>query len=150
MRIVSIIKDCVDSITSVNQFINEPRSISNILVDNGESPFIILNRPIDMPFVYRGNLVSEIYNVLLIYGTISDNTQFEQSQDNHDIEVKEMLDLAKIMVLNLSKHSEVKSVELISPMKDFINGFDVNASGIFQYLKITLLPPQPDVCATLL
>ena len=149
MRIVSVINDCYQTMPVLKQFINEPRSQGNVLVDNSDNPFLLLNRPIDMPFFYRGTLIGEVYDVLLIYGAVSSNTKFTQSQDNNDIEIASMIEQAKIMVLNLSKHSEVKSVEITSPLKDYINGFDVNAAGVFQYLRITLLPPSPEVCSTL-
>lgn len=148
MRIVQIIRDCFDTMTDLAAFINEPRSEANILTDNSASPFLILNRPVDMPFNFVANNVEEIYDVLLIYGVISSNTEYANAQDTHDIEIEAMRKQAKIMVLNLSKHPEVKSVSLTTAMRDYINGFDVNASGIFQNLRITLLPSAPDVCAT--
>jgi hypothetical protein len=148
MRIVNIVSDCVQTMPVIKQFINEPRSQGNVLVDNSQTPFIILNRPIDMPFDYRGNLVTEVYEILLIYGVVSDNTQFSNSQDNNDIEISEMVEQARLMVLNLSRHHQVRSVNVLSPMKDYINGFDVNAAGVFQYLRIELLPNEPDICAT--
>lgn len=148
MRIVQVIRDCFDTMPDLAAFINEPRSEANILTDNSASPFLILNRPVDMPFNYVANNVEEIYGVLLIYGVVSPNTEYSNAQDTHDIEIEAMRKQAKIMLLNLDKHPEVKSVSLTSPMRDYINGFDVNASGIFQNLRITLLPSAPDVCAT--
>ena len=135
MRIVQVIRDCFDTMPDLAAFINEPRSEANILTDNSASPFL-------------ANNVEEIYAVLLIYGVVSPNTEYSNAQDTHDIEIEAMRKQAKIMLLNLDKHPEVKSVSLTSPMRDYINGFDVNASGIFQNLRITLLPSAPDVCAT--
>jgi hypothetical protein len=148
MRIVSILSDIIQTMPVIKKFINEPRSQGNVLVDNSDNPFILLNRPIDMPFVYRANLVSEIYDFLLIYGAVSSNTKFSNSQDSNDVEVSSMVEQARLMILNLSKHPEVRSVTVTSPMKDYINGFDVNAAGVFQYLRVELLPLVPDICAT--
>lgn len=149
MRIVSVINDCVQAMPVIKQFINEPRSEGNVLLDNSDNPFLLLDRPIDMPFVYVGNAIQEVYDVILIYGAISSNTAFTQSQNNNDIEILSMIEQAKIMILNLSKHPDVRSVQVQSPMKDYINGFDVNASGVFQYLRITLLPLSTEPCPTL-
>jgi hypothetical protein len=148
MRIVSILSDIIQTMPVIKQFINEPRSQGNVLVDNSDNPFILLNRPVDMPFTYRANLVVEVYDFLLIYGVVSSNTQFSSSQDSNDVEVSSMVEQARLMILNLSKHPEVRSVTVTSPMKDYINGFDVNAAGVFQYLRVELLPPVPDICAT--
>lgn len=148
MRIATIISDIVATMSVIKQFINEPRSQGNVLVDNSASPFIILNRPVDMPFAYRANLVSEIYDILLIYGVVSSNTEFSNSQTANDVEITSMVEQAKIMIFNLSKHPQVRSVSITSPMKDYINGFDVNAAGVFQYLRVELLPIDPEPCAT--
>jgi len=148
MRIVSILSDIIQTMPVIKQFINEPRSQGNVLVDNSDNPFILLNRPVDMPFTYRANLVVEVYDFLLIYGVVSSNTQFSSSQDSNDVEILSMVEQARLMILNLSKHPEVRSVTVTSPMKDYINGFDVNAAGVFQYLRVELLPPVPDICAT--
>jgi hypothetical protein len=148
MRIVQVIRDCFDTMAGLSSFINEPRSEGNVLVDNTPSPFLLLNRPIDMPFRFVANNVEEVYDVLLIYGAITPNTEFTNAQDNHDIEIEAMRLQAKIMVKNLDQHELVKSVEITSPLRDYINGFNVNASGIFQNLRITLLPMSPEPCAT--
>jgi hypothetical protein len=148
MRIVSILSDIIQTMPVIKQFINEPRSQGNVLVDNSDNPFILLNRPVDMPFTYRANLVVEVYDFLLIYGVVSSNTQFSSSQDSNDVEILSMVEQARLMILNLSKHPEVRSVSVTSPMKDYINGFDVNAAGVFQSLRVELLPLVPDICAT--
>ena len=148
MRIVQVIRDCFDTMPGLSSFINEPRYEGNALVDNTPSPFLLLNRPIEMPYQFRANNIEEVYDILLVYGAITTNTELTNAQDTHDIDIELMRVQAKIMVKNLDAHELVKSVELTSAMRDYINGFDVNASGIFQYLRITLLPMSPDACAT--
>jgi hypothetical protein len=149
MRIVNVIRDCFDSMTVLKSFINEPRGAANQLTDNTELPFLILNRPIEMPYEYLANNVQEVYDILLIYGHKNANTDLGQSQDSNDVEIEIMRQQAKIMILNLDRHVDVREVRVTQPVKDYIDGFDVNAAGVFQYLRITLLPPSPDVCATL-
>ena len=148
MRIVQIIQQCVATMTNISTFISEPRSAANVSVDTVPSPFILLNRPIDMPYSYRANNVEEVYDVLLIYGAYNDNTQRSNAQPDHDIEIEVMRIEAKRMVLNLDKHEEVKSVEITQPIRDYIELFDVKASGVFQYLRVVLLPMTEEVCAT--
>ena len=148
MRIVQVIRDCFETMPNLKAFINEPRHTSNVLTDNSPTPFLLLDRPIQMPYRFVANNVEEVYDLLLVYGAITPNTELTNAQDDHDIEIEAMRIQAKIMVKNLDAHEQVKSVELTSPLRDYINGFDVNASGIFQSLRITLLPMSPDVCAT--
>lgn len=148
MRIVQIIQQCVATMTNISTFISEPRSAANVSVDTVPSPFILLNRPIDMPYSYRANNVEEVYDILLIYGAYNENTQRSNAQSDHDIEIEAMRIEAKRMVLNLDKHEEVKSVEITQPIRDYIELFDVKASGVFQYLRVVLLPMTEEVCAT--
>lgn len=148
MRIVRIIQECVATMTNISTFISEPRSAANVSVDTMPSPFVLLNRPIDMPYEYRANNVEEVYDILLIYGAYNQNTQDSNSQADHDIEIEAMRIEAKRMILNLDKHEEVKSVEVTQPLRDYIELFDVKASGVFQYLRVVLLPMTEEVCAT--
>lgn len=148
MRIVRIIQECVATMTNISTFISEPRSAANVSVDTMPSPFVLLNRPIDMPYEYRANNVEEVYDILLIYGAYNENTQDSNSQADHDIEIEAMRIEAKRMILNLDKHEEVKSVEVTQPLRDYIELFDVKASGVFQYLRVILLPMSEEVCAT--
>ena len=150
MRIVQIIQQCVATMTNISTFISEPRSAANVSVDTVPSPFVLLNRPIDMPYSYRANNVEEIYDLLLIYGVYNENTQRSNSQSDRDIEIEAMRIEAKRMVLNLDKHEEVKSVQLTQPMRDAFEFrfLDVKASGVFQYLRVVLVPMTEEVCAT--
>jgi hypothetical protein len=148
MRIVQIIQQCVATMTNISTFISEPRSAANVSVDTVPSPFVLLNRPIDMPYTYRANNVEEVYDILLIYGAYNENTQRSNAQPDHDIEIEAMRIEAKRMVLNLDKHQEVKSVEITQPIRDYIELFDVKASGVFQYLRVVLVPMAEEVCAT--
>jgi hypothetical protein len=151
MRIVQVIRDCFDTMPNLKAFINEPRHTSNVLTDNSPTPFLLLDRPIQMPYRFVANNVEEVYDFSLVYGVVNSNTEMTNSQNNHDIEIDLMRIEAKRMILNLDKHPLVKSVVVTSPLIDFINGMktlDVSASGIFQSLRITLLPMSPDVCAT--
>ena len=134
--------------TNISTFISEPRSAANVSVDTVPSPFVLLNRPIDMPYSYRANNVEEVYDILLIYGAYNENTQRSNAQPDHDIEIEAMRIESKRMVLNLDKHQEVKSVEITQPIRDYIELFDVKASGVFQYLRVVLLPMTEEVCAT--
>ena len=134
--------------TNISTFISEPRSSANVSVDTMPSPFVLLNRPIDMPYEYRANNVEEVYDILLIYGAYNQNTQDSNSQADHDIEIEAMRIEAKRMILNLDRHEEVKSVEVTQPLRDYIELFDVKASGVFQYLRVILLPMSEEVCAT--
>ena len=148
MRIVQIIQQCVATMTNISTFISEPRSAANVSVDTVPSPFVLLNRPIDMPYSYRANNIEEVYDLLLIYGAYNENTQRSNAQADHDIEIEAMRIEAKRMVLNLDKHQEVKSVEITQPLRDYIELFDVKASGVFQYLRVVLVPMTEEVCAT--
>lgn len=150
MRIVQVIRDCFDTMENLNTFISEPRSEANISLDRLPSPFVLLDRPVDMPYQYRANNVEEVYDILLIYGVYNENTQRDNSQTDRDIEIEKMRIEAKRMVLNLDKHEEVKSVQLTQPMRDAFEFrfFDVKAAGIFQYLRLTLLPMSPEPCAS--
>lgn len=148
MRIVQIIQQCVATMTNISTFISEPRSAANVSVDTVPSPFVLLNRPIDMPYSYRANNVEEVYDILLIYGAYNENTQRSNAQPDHDIEIEAMRIESKRMVLNLDKHQEVKSVEITQPIRDYIELFDVKASGVFQYLRVVLVPMTEEVCAT--
>jgi hypothetical protein len=148
MRIVRIVQECVATMTNISTFISEPRSAANVSVDTVPSPFVLLNRPIDMPYSYRANNVEEVYDILLIYGAYNENTQRSNAQPDHDIEIEAMRIESKRMVLNLDKHQEVKSVEITQPIRDYIELFDVKASGVFQYLRVVLVPMTEEVCAT--
>jgi hypothetical protein len=101
-----------------------------------------------MPYSYRANNVEEVYDILLIYGAYNENTQRSNAQPDHDIEIEAMRIESKRMVLNLDKHQEVKSVEITQPIRDYIELFDVKASGVFQYLRVVLVPMTEEVCAT--
>jgi hypothetical protein len=149
MRIVDVIRDCFDTMTVMKSFVNETSKGSNVVTDNTECPFLVLYRPLKMSFRYAATSVQEVYDILLIYGNKSSNTDLGNSQNANDIELEILLQQAKIMVLNLDRHPVVRSVEITQPWEDDINFSDLNAAVILQYLKITLLPPSPDVCATL-
>lgn len=150
MRIVRIVQECVATMTNINTFISEHRSLANVSLDNLPSPFIVFDRPIDMAYQYRANNIEEVYDIVLIYGVYNENTQRDNPQSVRDIEIESLRLETKRMVLNLDKHQEVKSVQFTQPMMDAyeFKFFDVKACGILQYLRIILLPMTEEVCAT--
>lgn len=138
MTIKEIIKEIVEALVisgDTYAFRHADKGWQNLVSDKESLPFVYLDDPIKWDYTFSvGSVLEKVYDLKMMIGY---KTQLDNTPEQHQVLVEKAVLCADAILNKLRLHSEVRGLKEVKGI-EFINVFDLNCSGVFLTLNITL------------